>query len=556
METPTRTRRFASWRSDRRSRRARSEVASAAALEGPQIDIAPHDPLLAFLQQDPGPVEVDRLKLDSPAVRALREGGVKLIVPLVSQGELIGLLNLGPRLSEQEYSADDRKLLENLAGQAAPSLRVAQLVRENAAVVRSRERYEQEMRVAQLVQQNLLPKELPELSGWDLVPYYQPAREVGGDFYDFIPLPDGRMGFVVGDVTDKGVPAAIVMASTRKVLRIAAQQLIEPGAVLEQTNNELCPDMPSKMFVTCLYGILEPRTGRFVFANAGHNLPTIGRDSGVEEIRARGMPLGLMPGMTYEESETTIGPGEVILLYSDGLTEAHSPEGEMFGFPSVNRTVCRANRDRVIDELLDELHRFVTAVWEQEDDITLVSVRRTAAAAMIADRPDVEVAPIRGAGVGSAAPADPSSTPEGALVASFEVPSSEGNERLVIQQLEEEVGSLGLPKAKVDRIKTAVGEAAMNAIEHGNHNQPEVPVKVEAYVSPRALTVRITDRGRYTPIDQDPEVPDLDAKLAGMQTPRGWGLFLIRNMVDEMRVFGDDDHNTVELVVHLEGEGS
>jgi serine phosphatase RsbU (regulator of sigma subunit) len=143
------------------------------------------------------------------------------VVPLVTQGELIGLLNLGERLSEQEYSADDRKLLESLAGQAAPALRVAQLVREQEAEVRRRERYEQEMRVAQLIQQNFLPKELPAKAGWDVNAFYRPAREVGGDFYDFIDLPDGRLGVVVGDVTDKGVPAALVMASTRSVLRSA-----------------------------------------------------------------------------------------------------------------------------------------------------------------------------------------------------------------------------------------------------------------------------------------------------------------------------------------------
>ena len=104
---------------------------------------------------------------------------------------------------------------------------------------------------------------------------YRPAREVGGDFYDFIDLPDGRLGIVVGDVTDKGVPAALVMAATRSVLRASAQRLIEPGAVLERVNEHLCPDIPENMFVTCLYGVLEPASGRLVFANAGHNLPLV-----------------------------------------------------------------------------------------------------------------------------------------------------------------------------------------------------------------------------------------------------------------------------------------
>ena len=131
---------------------------------------------------------------------------------------------------------------------------------------------------------------------------------MGGDFYDVIPLPDGQVGFVVGDVTDKGVPAALVMAATRSVLRASAQRLVEPGAVLERVNEHLCPDMPEKMFVTCLYGVLEPGSGRFRFANAGHDLPYVKTADGSLELRARGMPLGLMTGMAYEEKETVLLP--------------------------------------------------------------------------------------------------------------------------------------------------------------------------------------------------------------------------------------------------------
>ncbi len=207
-------------------------------------------------------------------------------MPLVTQGELIGLLNLGPRLSDQEYSGDDRRLLESLAAQAAPAVRVGQLVREQEAEIRSRERLEQELAVARLIQQNFLPRHVPELAGWGVAADYRPAREVGGDFYDFIELPDGRLGIVIGDVTDKGVPAALVMAATRSVLRASAQRLIEPGAVLDRVNEHLCPDIPENMFVTCLYGVLEPATGRLVFANAGHNLP--GRQRGRRGQRAAG----------------------------------------------------------------------------------------------------------------------------------------------------------------------------------------------------------------------------------------------------------------------------
>jgi len=263
---------------------ARATAQRGGALETPPIDIAPNDPILAYFHAGSGAVAIDDLHLDSPAVAALRDAGVKLVVPLISQGELIGLLNLGRRLSDQDYSTDDRRLLEKLAAQASPAVRVAQLVREQEAEVRARERIEQELRVAQLIQQQFLPKTLPDLPGWQIAAFYRAAAEVGGDFYDFIELPDGKVGLVVGDVTGHGVPAALVMATTRSVLRSEAPRLVAPGKVLERVNEFLHDDIPANMFVTCLYAVLDPATGALTFANAGHDLPFVRRDDTVEEL--------------------------------------------------------------------------------------------------------------------------------------------------------------------------------------------------------------------------------------------------------------------------------
>ena len=326
------------------------------------VEISPNDPIVAYFQGAAGVVEVDSLDLVSPAVEALKAAGVKLVVPLVSQGELIGVVNLGARLSDQAYSTDDKKLLVSLAAQAAPALQVAQLVRRQEAEARSRERIEQELRVATLIQQHFLPKSLPDLPGWQISAYYRPAREVGGDFYDFIELPEGQVGVVIGDVTDKGVPAAMVMAATRSVLRASAQRIISPGVVLGRVNELMCPDMPPKMFVTCLYGVVDPATGRFRFANAGHNLPYVRTDAGTIELRATGMPLGLMPGIVYEEREAILEKGQTMLLHSDGVAEAHNADGEMFGFPRLLDVVGGRNgRGDVIDRVLTELGRFTPA---------------------------------------------------------------------------------------------------------------------------------------------------------------------------------------------------
>src|SRR5215217_5085873 len=415
----------------------------ASAEEAAPIDIAPNDPLLAYLQSASGAVDVEALELDSPALAELKAAGVKLAVPLVSQGELIGVLNLGPRLSEQEYSSDDRKLLDNLAAQAAPALRVGQLVRQQQAEARTRQRFEQELEVARLIQQNFLPKELPELAGWQIAAYYRPAREVGGDFYDAIELPEGKVGFVIGDVTDKGVPAALVMSATRSVLRASAQRLVNPGETLERVNEHLCPDMPEKMFVTCLYGVLDPETGHFRFANAGHDLPYVKTADGSEELRARGMPLGLMPGMRYEESETVLQPGESLLLHSDGIVEAHDPAGEMFSFDRLKRCVAEyPGGAELIDRVLADLHAHTGPDAEQEDDITMVTLQRSPGAAHV----------LNGSGV----------------ITEFEVPSAEGNERLAIERVVAAVDGLGLAESRLERLKTAVGEATMNAMEHGS----------------------------------------------------------------------------------------
>ena len=544
--------RVRSRREDRRARREARRLerrapdaaprppSAAETPEGPAVDLAPSDPALAYFQSASGPVDLEKTDLDSPGIRALREAGVKLVIPLVSQGELIGLLNLGPRLSEQEYSSDDLKLLANLAGQAAPAVRVAQLVRQQEAEARERQRIEQELEVARLIQQNFLPKELPDLPGWQVGAYYRPARVVGGDFYDFIRLPDGRVGLVVGDVTDKGVPAAMVMAATRSVLRAAAERLVSPGRVLARANELLCPDMPSNMFVTCLYGVLDPSTGLFHYANAGHNLPYVRTAEGVVELKATGMPLGLLPDMTYEEREATLTPGQTVLLHSDGLAEAHDPEGEMFGFPRLkDRMADQEGGPGLIDHLLGELDRFTGEGWEQEDDVTLVVLHRTVHAATPASAEEA---------AGRA-----STDGEERVLAEFTLPSQPGNERLAMDRVAEAIGDLPLPEARVERVKTAVAEATMNAMEHGNGYREDVPVAIRVTAGGETLRVSVTDQGGGRPIPEA-ETPDLDAKLAGEQTPRGWGLFLIKNMADEMNVVTDDQHHTIELMFHMKGE--
>ena len=246
--------------------------------------------------------------------------------------------------------------------------------------IRERERFEQDLRVARSIQQASLPKEVLTLEGWQITPYYQPAREVGGDFYEFFELDAGKVGLAVGDATGKGIPAALAVTATSSMLRAVARDSgYSPGEVLERVNETLVARIPANMFVTCFYAILEPESGRLNYANAGHDLPYLWHSGECEELRARGMPLGLMPGMHYEEMEIVLQEGDSALLYTDGLVEAHDPEGKMFGFPRLQALVSEHGEEaRSLEAaVLEELYSFVGEGWEQEDDITLLTLRRS-----------------------------------------------------------------------------------------------------------------------------------------------------------------------------------
>jgi len=485
------------------------------------IEIAPDDPILVHLRRAHGAVELAKLNLDSPALDAMIANGVALVVPLVSNDQLIGVLSVGPRLSGQQYSTQDRRLLETLTAHATPAVRVGQLVREQQTEVRARGRLEQELEVARLIQQSFLPEQAPELAGWQFAACYRPARAVGGDFYDFIELPRGLIGLVIGDVTDKGVPAAMVMASTRSLVRASAQRLIDPSAVLAQANENLCPDIPQNMFATCFYAVLDPKSGGLRYANAGHNLPLVHSGQETIELRATGMPLGLMPAMRYDEFETTLSLGAQMLLYSDGLVEAHDSAREMFGTRRVIQLLAEARAPQpLINELLLALDRFTGAEHEQEDDITLVCLQH---------------APARRADV----------------LADFAVASAPGNERAVIRRVVAAVAPLELPATQLERLKTATGEATMNAIEHGNRNDPSLELQIVVAASDAQLVVRITDRGGDRTVPT-PQRPNVAAKLAGRESARGWGLFLIEQMVDGIRHEHDAERHTLELQLRLE----
>jgi serine phosphatase RsbU (regulator of sigma subunit)/ketosteroid isomerase-like protein len=312
-------------------------------------------------------------------------GGDKVVTRFIvhlthDRGEIMGVAPSGRELTNRAiviHRIAEGKIAEEWGlGTLGSKLRGQRLEQERI----ERERVEQELRVARSIQHASLPKEVPQLEGWQISPFYKPAREVGGDFYDFHLLSEERLGVVVGDATGKGVPAALVMSTTCGMLQLAARALdsSSPAEVLAQVNETLFARIPSNMFVTCFYAILDPNSGNLSYANAGHDLPYLWRGGDAKELRARGMPLGLMPGMSYEEKEIVLEPRDNVLLYSDGLVEAHDPKGEMVGFPRLRALVAEQGEEGSLGDLcLEKLYSFVGEGWEQEDDITLLTLRRS-----------------------------------------------------------------------------------------------------------------------------------------------------------------------------------
>ncbi|MBN1145986.1 MAG: SpoIIE family protein phosphatase [Anaerolineales bacterium] len=337
----------------------------------------------------------------------------------------------------------------------------------------------------------------------------------------------------------KGPSAAFRMARASNLLQEFAGELLHPGAVLQRVNDILCQDHQPAAFVTCFYIVLDPASGKIEFANAGHNLPykrSSGQQNQVDELYATGMPLGIFPKRIYEQQTAWISPGEALLLLSDGVLEARDRQGRIFGEERVLSMLKEYSADRpFVAFAKDKILEFTESEWDRQDDITLIKMFRLKQIQLqiVAENINIDEAGY-------------------SRLAEFSLSSAVGNERLAMERLAEIVRPLGLDAPRLENLKTAVAETVMNAIHHGNRDQTEIPVSIDVRLRGQKLFVRVIDSGS-DPFPEIP-VPDLEAKLSGEQSARGWGLFLIQQMVDEMFVSIEDDHHTVELVMYLDGD--
>jgi serine phosphatase RsbU (regulator of sigma subunit) len=298
------------------------------------------------------------------------------VVPLIVDGRSIGALVIDtrrPRLMDE----DEVRFLRLMAGQAAIAIEQARLRQDEI----ERQRLEQELDFGQQIQLSMLPEDCPVVPGWECAAFYQAARQVGGDFYDFFELPGqpGRLGLVIADVADKGVAAALMMALSRTVVRTAAADGRDPSAALTLANEMILKDSRGGLFVTAFYAVLET-SGRLTYANAGHNRPLwlqVGTGQ-IQELAARGIALGVLEDAELEERAIDIAPGDILVFYTDGVTEAMDADGQQFGTERL-RQVVAANRGATAPQVLaavEDAVRTFTGDTPQSDDIALFVVRR------------------------------------------------------------------------------------------------------------------------------------------------------------------------------------
>lgn len=272
-----------------------------------------------------------------------------------------------------------RNLLILLAlGILLPPLGVALLVRQQQSQVREREYMEQETRVANMIQRNLLPKQPPTLPAWNLAIHYQPSQTGGRDFYDFLFLPDGRLMIVLGEINDRGLAAAHVIATARAALRSGSQRTMAPAEVLECSNELLNPEVPSDMSLGCLYAILDPTEGRLVHANADMSLPYWCRTDEVSTLKVTGPALGSELEPVYPQSDIRIDWGERVVFCTNGIVNAHNRAGETFGEARVSTCLKehRGNAQETVEALVKEVQHFTKRGRQHDDDITLIVVER------------------------------------------------------------------------------------------------------------------------------------------------------------------------------------
>ena len=329
-------------------------------------------PLEALRQRQPVPVDPEQSET------GFRTLDSQLLLPLASHKELLGFISLGPKRSEEPYSPSDTNLLRTVAAQTGLALENARLSAAIASEVAQRELLHREIEIAREVQQRLFPQSLPEVISLEYAGHCRPAQGVGGDYYDFLALTSGRLGIAIGDVSGKGVPAALLMASLQASVR--GQSLSDPGRVAElmsNVNKLVCDASADNRYATFFYGQFDPETRRLVYTNGGHNAPMLLRGDRVLRLETGGPPVGLFRLLRYEQEAIQLETGDLLVFYTDGISEAENAAQEEWGEEALIATARACDNEpasAVIDKIMRAADAFAAGA-PQHDDMTLVIAR-------------------------------------------------------------------------------------------------------------------------------------------------------------------------------------
>lgn len=299
-----------------------------------------------------------------------------LCVPLQVKGVSIGVIYVDSRLQAGIFTQDDLELLGAISASAAIAIENARLYE----VAIEKGRLERELQVAREVQSSLIPASLPEIGGWEFAALWQPAREVGGDLYDFVPVDSSHMGIVIADVSDKGMGAALFMALSRSVLRACLSATAAPDSAITQANRLICADAANGMFVTLFFARVGASDGALTYVNAGHNPPLLYdyRQNEFEELGRTGMALGVDDSQQMGQRTVSLESGDSLLMYTDGVTEAMNAREQEFGverLKGIAQANCRSTAPEIIRAIEREVRGFTGAI-PQSDDITVVLAKR------------------------------------------------------------------------------------------------------------------------------------------------------------------------------------
>jgi phosphoserine phosphatase RsbU/P len=310
----------------------------------------------------------------------LREIHAELLLPMPGRTHLLGLIALGPKKSEEPYTSTDLRTLQSVAAQTGLTLEVAELVRTLADQAAQRERMTREIEIAREVQQRLFPQSIPTVAGIGLAGFCRPASEVGGDYYDLIEMEDGHLGFAIGDVSGKGISAALIMASLRASLRgLVLEDPDDLARMMQKVNRLVYEASSSSRYATFFFATVDPKTREFRYVNAGHNAPLLvkGISGEPQRLEACGPVVGMLPFTSYEERSLFLEPGDLLIAYTDGISEAMTSEDEEWGEHRMLQAAPRrptASAGEVLEEIFRAADEF-TAGAEQHDDMTLLVLK-------------------------------------------------------------------------------------------------------------------------------------------------------------------------------------